>query len=98
MACNDLLKELPAFVHGGGDELLVVGEVHLPEADDGHRQCVELLLEAGGQPELFSVELVVLVQNTNLQTKRKGSEWYLCMLSSVRQKNCFGLQSGEEDA
>lgn len=71
MPRDDLLQELPALIHARGHELLVIGEVHLPEADDGHDHAVELLLEGRGQLEFFRVELVVLVQDAHLLQEGK---------------------------
>ena len=86
VARDDALQEFPAFLQAGGDEFLVVGEVHLPEADDRHDEGFELLQEGGHLLQLCGVELVVLVKDAHL--KQPGS--------LVREQGGAGRGGGRE--
>lgn len=69
MALNDLMQQLPALVQQPGQHVPVEGVIHLVEADHGHGQLVDLLLELLHQGQLIGIELVVPVENGQLDDR-----------------------------
>lgn len=63
---DDLVEHFSALIQQPGQHVPVKGVLHLVEADHGHGQLVDLLLELLHQRQLVLVELVIPVKNGQL--------------------------------